>query len=244
MPIDDSTLQDVLDALGFELDVASKGPAIAPLVDRLVQGAPRDEVEADASRVAAATWDDTLERVLRDRLAHLRSETTARLAAIDAVADELTRPPEQNAVALALVVRAAVELWARARKSYAVVSVLEDELEDAPPEDHRARTLAIASAAIPMVALDPDEVSAAVARFLDDRDEGWLARTLATDERRASMRRALLQLATAGGEEFPLAGGALRSLLDEPVLNDPAEDDLWVNLVVGLAQQQLDFEPG
>jgi len=58
------------------------------------------------------------------------------------------------------------------------------------------------------------------------------------------MRRALAQLAEAAGEEFPLAVGAMRSLLDEPTPSDPAEDDLWVNLTVGLAQAHLDFEPG
>jgi hypothetical protein len=102
----------------------------------------------------------------------------------------------------------------------------------------------VASAVIPLLHLDDSEVASAVGRFLDDRDEAWLARTLATDERRAAMRRALAQLADAGSEEFPLAVGALRALLDEPVARDPAEDDLWVNLVVGLAQQHLDFEPG
>lgn len=244
MALDDVTLERILDELGISLDVTAKGHAVAPLVDRLAHGAPREEADLVAARVAAEIWDDALAGAMRERLAALREEYRGRIAAIDAVAGELERPPAQNEVALALVARAAVELWARARRSYAVVSVLEDELEDAPPAEHRSRTLAIASAAIAMVDLDADEVSAAVGRFLSDRDEAWLARTLATDARRAAMRRALSQLADAAGEEFPLAVGAIRSLLDEPISNDPAGDDLWTNLVVGLAQAHLDFEPG
>lgn len=242
--MDETTLERILDELGVSLDVTAKGHAVAPLVDRLAHGAPREETDRVAARVAAATWDDALAQAVRERLAALREEYRARIDTIDAVARELDRPPAENEVALALVARAAVELWARARRSYAVVSVLEDELEDAPPAEHRSRTLAIASAAIPMVDLDADEVSVAVGRFLAGRDESWLARTLATDDRRAAMRRALRQLADAAGEEFPLAVGAIRSLLDEPTPNDPAEDDLWVDLVVGLAQAHLDFEPG
>ena len=84
----------------------------------------------------------------------------------------------------------------------------------------------------------------AVSRFLREETEAWLARVLATDERRRGMRRALGRLADAGADEFPLATAALTALLAEPMAIDPAEDDLWVGLVVGLAQQQLDFEPG
>jgi hypothetical protein len=244
MPVDDGALEAVLDELGIELDVTARGSAIAPLVDQLAQGATREETREAAARVAAETWDDALAARVSRGLEALRQQYRARLAALDAVGEELARPPGENAVALALVVRAAVELWARARKSYAVTAVLEDELEEAPPSEHRSRTLAVASAVIPLLHLDDSEVASAVGRFLDDRDEAWLARTLATDERRAAMRRALAQLADAGSEEFPLAVGALRALLDEPVARDPAEDDLWVNLVVGLAQQHLDFEPG
>lgn len=244
MALDDATLERILDELGISLDVTAKGHAVAPLVDLLAQGAPREEADRVAARVAAETWDEAFAASIRERLAELREDYGARIQAIDAVTRELDRPPAENEVALALVARAAVELWARARRSYSVVSVLEDELEDAPPAEHRSRTLAIAFAAIPMVDLDPAEVSAAVARFLSDRDETWLARTLATDERRTAMRRALAQLAGAAGEEFPLAVGAVRSLVGEPTPNDPADDDLWVNLVVGLAQAQLDFEPG
>lgn len=244
MALDHAIIEQILHELGVSLDVTAKGHAVAPLVDLLAQGAPREETDRVAAQVAAETWDDGLARAVRSRLEALRDEYAARMEAIDAVARELARPPGENDVALALVARAAVELWARARRSYSVVSVLEDELEDSPPAEHRAHALAIASAAIPMIDLDPDEVAAAVGRFLSDRDAAWLARTLATDGRRAAMRLALQHLADAAGEEFPLAVGAMRSLLDEPTPSDPAEDDLWVNLTVGLAQAHLDFEPG
>jgi hypothetical protein len=102
----------------------------------------------------------------------------------------------------------------------------------------------VAAAAIPVLELDPGEVTDAVSRFLRDETQAWLARVLATDERRRAMRRALGRLADAGADEFPLATAALTALLAEPMTLDPAEDDLWVGLVVGLAQQQLDFEPG
>lgn len=54
------------------------------------------------------------------------------------------------------------------------------------------------------------------------------------------MRAALGELAELSAEEFPLASLALRELLAEPVPDDPAKDELWVNLVVGLAHEQLE----
>jgi hypothetical protein len=124
------------------------------------------------------------------------------------------------------------------------VALLEDELTRAAPEEHRSRALSVAAAAIPVVEFDPEEVEEAVTRFLREESQAWLARILATDERRRAMRRALGRLADAGSEEFPLATAAITHLLAEPMPADPAEDDLWVSLVVGLAQQQLEFEPG
>ena len=73
-----------------------------------------------------------------------------------------------------------------------------------------------------------------------DRATARLASSLATDERRRVVRASLAELAELSAEEFPLASLALRELLAEPVPDDPVKDELWVNLVVGLAHEQLD----
>lgn len=54
------------------------------------------------------------------------------------------------------------------------------------------------------------------------------------------MRAALADLAELSADEFPLTSHALRELLAEPVTDDPVKDELWVNLVLGLAQEQLE----
>jgi hypothetical protein len=240
----DVSLDEILDDVGASVDPGTGGPSLALVADRLAAGAPREEVTAAAAEAAAAVWTPERAAEIRDGLAALRAHYATRLQAIDAAEAELDRPPERNVVALALVARAAVELWARARRGYDQVALLEDELSRAPFDEHRSRALSIAAAAIPVLELDDDEVEQAVSQFLGQESEGWLARALATDTRRRAMRRALGRLADAGDEEFPLATAAITGLLAEPLAEDPAEDDLWVSLVVGLAQQQLDFEPG
>jgi hypothetical protein len=77
-------------------------------------------------------------------------------------------------------------------------------------------------------------------RRQSDRATGRLASALATDERRRSVRAALGELAELSAEDFPLASSALQDLLAEPVPDAPAKDELWVSLVVDLAQEQLE----
>ena len=244
MAIDDVSLDEILDDLGIAVDAAASGPAIAVVADRLTAGAPREEVEAAARRAAAVVWTEERAREVRDGLARLRQHYDARLAALERAEQALSSPPEENSVAVALVARAAVELWARARRGYDQMALLEDELTRASQDEHRSRALSVSAAAIPVIELDRSEVADAVARYLRDETQAWLARVLATDARRRALRRALGRLADAAAEEFPLATAALTALLAEPMAADPAEDDLWVGLVVGLAQHALDFEPG
>jgi hypothetical protein len=238
------SLDEILDDLDVSVDPTAGGASLALVADRLAAGAPRAEITEAAAEAAAAVWTSERAQEVKAALAELRKRYTERLQAVDAAEAELDRPPENNAVALALVARAAVELWARARRGYDQVALLEDELSRAPADEHRSRALSIAPAAIPVLELDREEVEQAVARFLGGESEAWLARRLASDSRRRSMRRALGRLADAGSEEFPLATAAITGLLAEPLAEDAADDDLWVGLVVGLAQQQLEFEPG
>jgi hypothetical protein len=240
----DVSLDEILDDLGASVDPGAGGASLALVADRLAAGAPREEVAAAAAEAAVAVWTPERAREIREGLSALRQRYADQLQAVDAAEAELDSPPDRNTVALALVARAAVELWARARRGYDQVALLEDELSRTPSDEHRSRALSIAAAAIPVLELDRGEVEQAVSQFLGPESEAWLARRLATDGRRRSMRRALGRLADAGDEEFPLATAAITSLLSEPMAEDAAEDDLWVNLVVGLAQQQLDFEPG
>ena len=241
---DDVSLDAVLDDLGIALDVGAGGVALAVVTERLTTGASREAIEEAAAAAARAVWTAERTAEVREGLQRLRAQYAARLEALDRAEAALAEPPGNNAVALALVARAAVELWARARKSYDQIALLEDELSRAAPSEHRARALSVAPAVIPVLELDPAEVERTVSRFLETEGRDWLARQLATDERRRGMRRALGRLADAGDEEFPLATAATTQLLAEPMPRDPAEDELWVSLVVGLAQQQLDFEPG
>ncbi|MBA2460341.1 MAG: hypothetical protein H0V45_01015 [Actinobacteria bacterium] len=101
--------------------------------------------------------------------------------------------------------------------------------------------------------MDDEQAAKAIARFVlslppdpeaahkeFDRPTAHLARTLATEKRRRNVRASLAELARSSADQFPAASAALEQLLAEPIPKDPAKDDLWVSLVVGLAREQPD----
>jgi hypothetical protein len=245
-----------LDGLGIGLDLNAVAPEIEPVLDALIRQALRTALQQAAGGATEAVWSDELETELaqepqefREQALHEDPELVPR---IDAALAELERPPRQNHVAHALVWRAALELMRRANRNYERMAELEQTLAEAPPAAHRHLSLPVAAAA--SLAADVGDLEAAkaitefvvslppdpeTARKTFDRATARLARTLATDKRRRDVRASLAELARGSAEEFPVASAALERLLAEPIPKDAAKDDLWVSLVVGLAQEQL-----
>jgi hypothetical protein len=133
------------------------------------------------------------------------------------------------------------------------VAELERALERAPRTKHRRLTLPVVGVASLAADVGDEEAAKAVAEYAfmlstsgrpsrkhHDRTAARLAKTLATDERRRSVRASLAELAELSADEFPLASSALQELLSEQAAHDPAKDEIWVSLVVGLAHEQLE----
>ena len=257
MSIDDDALGELLDELEIGLELNSAGPAIEPLLNALIGEAPQAALRQAAVGAVEVLWDADLEREVRAELEDFRGrgvEENARLVpTIDTALAELGAPARQNHVAHALVWRAATELMRRASRNHERVAQLERALEHAPQARRRRLTPPIAAAASLAADIGDEESAKAVAAYAfsmsasrrpsrrqRERATARLASSLATDERRRAMRASLAELAELSGEEFPVASLALRELLAEPVPGDPVDDELWVNLVVGLAQEQLE----
>jgi hypothetical protein len=257
VPIDDDELGALLDELDIGLELNSAGPAIAPLIDLLIGGASQAALHVAAADAVEALWDAGLAQEVRTELKELRrqveGEDTQPVSTIDCALAELGAPARENHVAHALVWRAAVKLVRRANRNHERMAELERSLERAPAAKHRRVTLPIAAAASLAADVGDEEAAKAVAEYAfslsgrgrpsrrqRERATARLASTLATDERRRTVRTSLGELAELAAEEFPLASSALRGLLCEPFPDDPVEDELWVNLVIGLAQEQLE----
>lgn len=257
MSIEDDALGELLDELEIGLELNSAGPAIEPLLEALIGEAPQAALQQTADEAVEALWDADLEQEIRAEFEDFRGravEENARLVpTIDTALAELGAPARRNRIAHALLWRAATKLMRRANRNHERVAELERALEHAPQARRRHLTLPIAAAAILAADIGDEESAKAVAAYAfsasagprpsrkqHDRATAELARTLATDERRRAVRASLAELAELAADEFPLASLALRELVAEPVPGDPVKDELWANLVVGLAQEQLE----
>jgi hypothetical protein len=255
--IDDDALGELLDELEIGLELNSAGPAIEPLLAALINAAPQAELHEAAIAAVTALWDSDLQQDLRSELedfrAHAVSDNAGLVPTIDSTLAQLAAPAAENPVAHALVWRAATKLMRRANRNHERVAELERALERAPQTRHRRLTLPIAAAASLAADIGDEEAATAVAAYAfsvatsrrasrkqRDRVTADLARTLATEERRRTVRASLAELAELSAEEFPLASFALAELLAEPIPDDPVKDEIWVNLVIGLADEQLE----
>jgi len=258
VPIDDDALGELLDELEIGLELNSAGPAIEPLLDALIAAAPPAALQRAGGDAAEALWDAHLARDVRAELLAFRDDAVrdhARLVpTIDNALAELERPARNNQVAHALVWRAATKLLRRANRNHERIAELEHALEHTSTAWERRRlTLPIASTASLCADFGDEEAAKAVAAYAfsmstsrrrsrrqGDRAAADLASALATDERRRVVRSALAELAQLSADEFPVASLVLRELLAEPIPADPAEDEIWVSLVVGMAHEQLE----
>lgn len=252
--LDNESAEALLDEVGLEYDPIAAAPMLEPLVDLLADDLTSGALDRTLGDAAAALWNDEVAAALAEELEAVRQDAIDRIALVAGALYELRRRPADNLFARALAIRAATTLMTRANRNREQVEEVEGVLAKAPAEERRAHALPLARTGMMVVEIPPEEADEAVARFVesfpDDWDElpaaadqaaHWLARTLATDERRSRMREALAGLHDVAVADYPLTAEALEELLAEPQPEDPADDDLWVNLVVGLAQEQLSF---
>lgn len=226
------------------------------LLDALTRAEPQAVVRQAAEDAVERLWDSDLEHEVRGELeafqARAGPDDAHLMPVISSAQAELRASARENGVAHALVWRAAAKLLRRANRNYERMAALERALERAPRTRHRRLALPIAATATLAADIGDEEAAVAIAEYAvsmsagrrpsrrqRDRATDRLASALATDERRRSVRAALGELAELSAEDFPLASMALRDLLAEPVPDAPARDELWVSLVVGLAQEQL-----
>lgn len=255
MSIDDDTLGQLLDEIEIGLELNSAGPIVAPLVQALMDGTHAEALSESAAAAVEALWDAELEQEVRAEFEAFRRtavrDRSPLVPAIDDALAQLAQPARSNHVAHALVWRAALKLLRRANRNHERVAELEHALEHETRLDRRRRlTLPIASAASLAAGIGDEESAKAIATYAfamsgrgrrsRDRATAQLARSLATDDRRQNMRASLAELAELASEDFPLAAAALKELLAEPMPDDPARDELWVDLVVGMAREQLE----
>lgn len=140
------------------------------------------------------------------------------------------------------------EAWQEVRNLQAI----EAKLERTDAAERRARAYFFGRMFAPQFDVSAEEIIGAILRVRAEVPGDWrgridvaddvarmLARELATDQRREQLRRAVGGLANAIASPMPLLSQALREALATSPPDDPGEDLLWIQLVIGLTYHRL-----
>ncbi len=247
MRLRDEDAWELVQLLDLELDFEGYRDRLGRPIDLMLDDAPPSEVERAAKACVRHAWDEPLRVAVGEELDRLELDARVLLVRLAGAKDELERPVGSNRLARAVIDMITGELAAETSAAGERLDVLEQALAAVPPETRRPLVLPVAGEVAGAIGIPAAEAAEASDRFLEsfpldwrEETEGatnaahWLARTLGTDERRESMRERLGALVDVVEESLPLVAGELRQVLSEPFPEDPADDDLWVNLVVQL----------
>lgn len=228
-------------------DVEDFRARITPVTEAILMRRSPHHVEKLADRAAAAAWHEGLSAAAEEALDRLREQAARTLDQVEGARVESVRPVTDNRLARMLVVALGLRTAYETREVRELVESAEEELQDAPPADQRRIALRWAGVVLALRGDIPElELMGATARvnagLPHDAGERLevaepaaraLACLVATEERRAAVRKAAGELARFACGGLPTLKRALDDLLGEEVPDEADEDDLWVGTVLG-----------
>ena len=245
MQLADPGWLEVLDEADLRVPRGLPRQRLAAVVDSLAERAPVPDLRSALAAAAEALWDDTA----RARVAQVLAERHA-----DELETQLSRPANENPLALCLAYRAALPLLARDERALAPLKEAEPSFAELDDDDRLRLGPPLAAAAVPALALDLELVKEEgyyfISVFPPEGSEGvdivgkaakWLTRrmTIDGDGPRIAMRRFLSLVAEEVEVELPAVSETLDRLLAEPVPPAPAGDRMFVALARSLVTEAV-----
>jgi dihydroneopterin aldolase len=248
--------RNVAERVPLDIDRLAQRELVSDVVEALFEGSSGARIEKLAGRIAAAAWPDVLRPAFERGLDVCERELREQLELFERARAELARPARTSKLPAAVVEQLAYDLAEEMDEAMGELSSIEIELEDEElTADERLQLILrlpakVAGAAeIPWEEADrlADRVRDLTVASVEEGEDPSRAIdalrddicALATDQRRASIRDALRQLAANVHESLPLVSTAAVELAARPAPADPADDELWVAAMNGLAAQML-----
>lgn len=244
MPLRERDIAELATGLPLTLGLEPYRERLIPLATAVLHGESRRTVDSRRELVLPDAWDGRLHDEVLQAIGKLRGELTRKLSVLDDAVHDLEHP-RKSALARAVIDRVLAELMDGNDKNIAALEELERKLESSPEDERVWRAAIAARGAFAAARIHPNETRRAIvraARSFDRCPQGedpaeWtarmLARTLATDERRAAVHEWAGALAEGGAPHVPLLAAALRELVTAGPACLPDDDLLWVQACIG-----------
>ncbi|MFN8121706.1 MAG: hypothetical protein U0237_04665 [Thermoleophilia bacterium] len=235
-------LSRVLRRTGLAFPRGVVGEEVAALAAALeTPGTPPERLDRLVADAAEALWPELSASTLAALRMHRARATDRDAADLDtAVAWAETDDPG-NPLARALVVRAAQELALSLARAERVLVQAEPAVAEGGRGAAVAAARAVGAAAVALLDLDPEDFAPEIAEYVDAGEDGdaldRLTRRTGDMETRAWAREALLVL---GPQDAPRAAAAARDLAAGDPPEDPAEDAVWVPVMLALVEEAFE----
>jgi hypothetical protein len=238
---------ELADALPLAIDPAPYRERLSPLAVAVLQGEARKTIDRRRELVLPDVWDQRLRDAALEAISALRKELTRKAAVLDSAILDLEQPARKSAMARAVVDRILADLLDANDANIEALAELERELEETPVDERAGRAALAARGAYVAARIPANDVRAAVVRTAramqrvpaneDGAEYGarFLARRLASDERRRAAREWVATLANESAEHVPLLADELRDLAAVSASSAPEDDLIWVQACIGLS---------
>jgi Arc/MetJ-type ribon-helix-helix transcriptional regulator len=218
--------------IGLEHGPEDRCPEVDELGDALLVFADAETIQRLTPAAVDTLWNAELEGMIRDGLTALTARGGWEVGP-EAVVRELDERGKESAIGHAVVQQLAQGVAREGVDPFFCLDCLEEVVARAEPAERRQRACEAAALGARDVAIDLDELREAMRA----PSGAYLARKLATDERREAVRARLRSIVRLGEASMPELVRELRLLLDEPMPEDAADDVLWVALCGSLVQR-------
>lgn len=235
-------LARVLRRTGLAFPRGVVGEEVAALAAALgTPGTPPRRLDALVSDAATALWPELSASTAAALRMHRSRAAGTDAADLDLALGWAEADDADNPLARALVVRAAQELAASLDRAERILVQAEPAIAEGGRNAAVAAARAVGAAAVALLDLDPEDFAPEIAEYVDAGEDGdaldHLTRRTGDIETRAWAREALLVL---GPGAAPRASAAARDLAAGAPPEDPAEDAVWVPVMLALVEEAFE----
>jgi hypothetical protein len=236
--------------LPLSLELEPYRERLSPLAVAVLGGESRRTIEKRREGVLSGVWDPPLRQAAVTGIGELRKELERKLQLLELALADLDQPARKSRLARHVVDRVLAELLDNHDENIAALEQIERELEALAPDERTSRAAIAARGAYVAARIPRNEFRAALVRTAravqshglerdDAADHGarLMARTLATDERRAAVRTWARMLGEASAEHVPLLAEELQALAAESAAGEAGSDLIWIQACLGMTME-------
>lgn len=248
MQLSAADIAELTAVLPLALELEPYRERLSPVAVAVLSGESRRTIDKRRDQVLADVWDTPLRQAALAGIDTLEAELERKTKLLELARSDLEQGARKSRLARRVVDRVLEDLLQNHDRNIEALERLERELEALAPDERTSHAAIAARGAYVAARIAPNEFRAATVRAaravngLDpdeaaDQGARIIARSLATDERRAAVREWSRGLGEASADHVPLLAEELQTLAAESAQREAGSDLIWIQACIGLTME-------